>query len=120
MLFTPENIQSLEPGQIFVFGSNLEGIHTGGAAKLAHEEFGAIWGLGVGFAGQSYAIPTMGGYQQVKNYVGQFLRTAELIPGKTFLVTKIGCGIAGYKESKIAPLFAGAPENVILPEGWSK
>lgn len=93
-------IKSLRKNEIFVFGSNLEGHHMGGAAKQAAEQFGATWGVGVGFSGQTYAIPTMGGFDQIQDYVKQFLWNAQMFPEFTFLLTKIGCGIAGYEESE--------------------
>lgn len=111
-------IADLKENEVFVFGSNLEGLHGGGAARQAHEQFGAVWGVGAGLTGQCYAIPTMGGIEQIKLYVAQFLEVAEMLPHKSFLLTKIGCGIAGYSENEIAPLFKNAPENVIKPEGW--
>ncbi len=117
--FTPENIGHLEPGEIFVFGSNLHGLHQGGAARVAHRYFGAILGRGVGLQGQSYAIPTMqGGVETIKPYVDEFIEFAAAHPELTFYVTRIGCGIAGFKDEQIAPLFDGAfnMENVVLPE----
>ncbi len=115
----PDNIQSLEPNEVFVFGSNLQGQHGGGAARLAYNKFGAVWGLGVGLAGQTYAIPTMhGDINAIKPYVDQFIETARIMRDKKFLVTKIGCGIAGFSVSQIAPLFKDALEldNVALPQ----
>ena len=109
----------LKPNEIFVFGSNLAGAHGGGAARLAYERFGAIWGQGVGLQGQSYAIPTMqGGVETIKPYVDEFIRFAKQHPEQKFLVTKIGCGIAGFKVDEIAPLFYHAidSENIVLPK----
>ena len=117
--YTPERIMELKPNEIFVFGSNLAGAHGGGAAKLAYERFGAIWGQGVGLQGQSYAIPTMqGGVETIKPYVDEFIRFAKQHPEQKFLVTKIGCGIAGFKVDEIAPLFYHAidSENIVLPK----
>ena len=102
-----------------MFGSNLEGRHAGGAARIALNKFGAIWGVGVGKQGNSYAIPTMqGGVETIRPYVDQFIDYATHRPDLTFYVTRIGCGIAGFTESEIAPLFAQAIdiENIILPE----
>lgn len=116
---TPDHIAKLESDEVFVFGSNLQGHHGGGAARLAHEKFGAIWGLGVGLAGQSYAIPTMhGGVDAIKPYVDQFIEMAKVMRDKKFYVTKIGCGIAGFKVEQMAPLFKDALEleNVALPK----
>lgn len=117
--YTPEMIAQLAGNEVFVFGSNLAGRHGSGAARLAYNRFGAIWGIGVGLQGHSYAIPTMhGGVEAIKPYVDQFIDFACMHPQYTFLVTKIGCGIAGFAEYEIAPLFAGAIalENVILPK----
>ena len=116
--FTPNNITKLENNEVFVFGSNIEGHHGSGAARLAYEKFGAVWGLGVGLAGQSYAIPTMhGGVAAIKPYVDQFIEMAKVMKDKKFYVTKIGCGIAGFDVKEMAPLFNGALEleNVALP-----
>ena len=118
---TPEYIHELTPGEIFVFGSNLRGMHGGGAAYAAYQKFGAVMGQGVGLQGRSYAIPTMqGGVETIKPYVDEFIAFAKEHPELTFLVTRIGCGIAGFKDSQIAPLFEAAHdiENIILPEGW--
>ena len=118
---TPNNISNLRPGEIFVFGSNLEGRHAGGAARIAVNQFGAIWGQGVGLQGQSYAIPTMqGGVNTIQPYVDEFIIFAKEHPEMTFLVTRIGCGIAGFTPAEIAPLFTGAVkvENIHLPEDF--
>ena len=119
--YTPERISKLNPNEIFVFGSNLAGMHGGGAAWIAYERFGAIMGQGVGLQGQSYAIPTMqGGVETIKPYVDEFIEFASKHPEYKFLVTKIGCGIAGFRVEEIAPLFAEAidMDNVILPEDF--
>lgn len=120
--YTPENITHLEPDEIFVFGSNLEGIHAGGAAKVAVEKFGAKMGQGVGIQGQSYAIPTMqGGIETIKLYVDDFIDLAYEWDQNTFYVTRIGCGIAGFKDEEIAPLFDRAYDlyNVRLPKSFA-
>ena len=117
--YTPERITELKPNEIFVFGSNLAGAHGGGAAYIACRNFGAIWGQGVGLQGQSYAIPTMqGGVETIKPYVDEFIEFARQHPEYKFLVTRIGCGIAGFTDEEIAPLFVNAVdlENVILPK----
>ena len=119
--YTPDRITELKPNEIFVFGSNLAGSHGGGAARLAYNRFGAIWGQGVGLQGQSYAIPTMqGGIETIKPYVDEFIRFGKEYPELKFLVTKIGCGIAAFTPDEIAPLFKDAieVENVILPEDF--
>ena len=119
--YTPERISALRPNEIFVFGSNLAGMHGGGAARVAYDRFDAIWGQGVGLQGQSYAIPTMQGWvETIKPYVDEFVEFAAKHPEMKFLVTKIGCGIAGFRDEEIAPLFVGAidVENVILPKSF--
>lgn len=118
---TPEFITELKPNEIFVFGSNLGGMHGGGAARVAYLKFGAIMGQGVGLQGQSYAIPTMqGGVETIRPYVDEFIKFAEEHQDLTFLVTRIGCGIAGFMDEEISPLFAKAHDmdNIVLPEGW--
>jgi hypothetical protein len=118
---TPEHITSLQPNEIFVFGSNLRGMHGGGAAYIAYRKFGAIMGQGVGLQGRSYGIPTMqGGVETIKPYVDEFIAFAKEHQNLTFLVTRIGCGIAGFTDEEIAPLFETAHEveNIVLPEGW--
>ena len=119
--FTPDFITELKENEIFVFGSNLEGMHGGGAARLAYNKFGAIWGQGVGLQGQSYGIPTMhGGVEDIKPYVDEFIEFAKSHPELTFLVTRIGCGIAGFRDEEIAPLFKECieMENVCLPKSF--
>lgn len=115
---TPEFITTLQPDEVFVFGSNLQGYHAGGAAHIACQRFGAVWGQGVGIQGQSYAIPTMQGpVETIRPYVEQFIAYAAQHPGHRFLVTRIGCGIAGFSPEDIAPLFVDAArlDNVALP-----
>ncbi len=102
-----------------MFGSNLQGIHGGGAARIARECFGAIMGQGVGLQGQSYAIPTMqGGVKTIKPYVDEFIKFAQIHTEFYFLVTRIGCGIAGFRDEDIAPLFENAINlsNISLPK----
>lgn len=121
--YTPENITSLGKDEIFVFGSNLAGMHCGGAARTAVKHFGAIMGQGTGLQGQSYAIPTMqGGVDTIKPYVDEFLDLATEWDQTTFYVTRIGCGIAGFTDEEIAPLFSRALDlyNVVLPESFVK
>ena len=116
---SPRWIDSLEENEIFVFGSNLQGMHGGGAARVAHEKFGAVWREGIGLQGQSYAIPTMhGGVDVIAPYVNDFIAFAKEHPELKFLVTEIGCGIAGFRISEMAPLFKEAlkMENIYLPE----
>lgn len=130
MNITPEQINELQPNEIFVFGSNMQGNHAGGAAKFAVLHFGAKMGNPIGLQGQSYAIPTLytPGYredgsnrlpiEEIGKYVNQLLQFANEHPEMHFLVTPIGCGIAGFTESEIAPLFRNAigMENVSLPK----
>ena len=121
--FTPAWIKELKENEVFVFGSNLGGFHGGGAARVALEQFGAVWGQGVGLQGQSYAIPTMhGGVDVIKPYVDEFITFARGHRELKFLVTPIGCGIAGFTVEEMAPLFADAidDENIILPESFVK
>lgn len=120
--YTPERISILAENEIFVFGSNLAGAHAGGAARLAYERFGAEWGKGVGLQGKTYAIPTMqGGIETIKPYVDGFIRFANEHTELTFLVTRIGCGIAGFRDQEIAPLFRDAlnKDNITLPKEFA-
>ena len=118
---TPEYITTLGENEIFVFGSNLAGMHGGGAAYIALKKFGAKLGQGVGLQGQSYAIPTMqGGVETIAPYVNEFIAFAREHPELHFLVTRIGCGIAGFDASDIAPLFRAATDipNISLPRDF--
>ena len=119
--YTPEMITELKENEIFVFGSNLAGAHGGGAARVAYNKFGAVWGQGVGLQGQSYGIPTMhGGVKDIEPYVNQFIQFASEHPELFFYVTPIGCGIAGFSPSEIAPLFKDCltMKNVALPKSF--
>ena len=119
--YTPGFIRELKENEIFVFGSNLAGMHAGGAARVAVDKFGAVWGQGVGMQGQCYAIPTMqGGVETIKPYVDEFIAYASQHPELKFFVTRIACGIAGFTAQEIAPLFAAAidVENIILPRDF--
>ena len=120
-VYTPDNITHLEQDDVFVFGSNLAGMHCGGAARVARERFGAKMGQGEGLQGQSYAIPTMqGGVDTIKPYVDRFIDFARECDQNTFYVTRIGCGIAGFTDEQIAPLFKEALKlyNVRLPKSF--
>lgn len=120
-VYSNDNITHLEPNEIFVFGSNLQGYHGAGAARMALDKFGAVWGQGVGLQGQSYAIPTMeGGVETIKPYVDEFIDFAKQHPEYQFLLTRVGCGIAGFTNEEIAPLFGEALklENVIFPKAF--
>lgn len=109
---------------IFVFGSNLAGRHGKGAALFARYNHGAVYGCGVGLQGQSYAIPTKDEYlrtlllETIQGYVRTFLAFANENQWMTFNVTRIGCGLAGYTDHQIAPMFQGASLNCNLPENW--
>lgn len=127
MKHTPEFVSELTENQIFVFGSNLAGKHNGGGAKIALEKFGAIYGQAIGIQGQSYAIPTLGinfeklSLDEIASYVKKFLYYAFINSEKEFIVTEIGCGIAGYKHEQIAPLFLQflplkSLPNIVLPK----
>lgn len=111
-------------GRIFVFGSNLAGIHGAGAAAYAMRYYNAVYGCGEGIQGNSYGIPTKDRRIQtlpldkIQQHVTTFIEYAQANPDKEFNVTRIGCGLAGYTDTDIAPLFKGAPENCYLPEGW--
>ena len=117
---TPDMITRLAPNEVFVFGSNEQGLHYGGAAKAAVENFGAIMGQGNGLQGKSYAIPSMSGIGVMGEYVKEFSEFAKAHPEKRFLVTEIGCGIAGYSIGEVAPLFECCRdvENVTLPASF--
>lgn len=119
--YTPDFIRELKPDEIFVFGSNIHGMHGGGAARVAYNQFGAEWGVGEELTGQCYALPTMeGGVDYIGEKVQAFLACARQHPDLTFLVTRIACGIAGFRDEEIAPLFQDAIGmlNVILPESF--
>lgn len=115
-----DRIDHLEENEIFVFGSNASGYHSGGAAAYAMRKFGAIWGQGEGLQGQSYAIPTMEGIAEMSEAIRRFTSFAAEHPELRFLVTRVGCGVAGYSVSQIAPLFKECIplENVALPSDF--
>lgn len=122
---TPDNITELEPNQIFVFGSNLSGHHAGGAARLAHDKFGAEMNVGEGLTGRCcYAFPTLGYDMQKRGGLNlnisknRLFSTARALPEKTFLLTKVGCGIANYSEEEMAKLFENSPSNIVKPKNW--
>lgn len=119
---TPHHIAQLKPNEVFVFGSNAQGMHYGGAAAFAVAHFGAVMGNGEGMQGQTYAIPTMEGLDNLRPAVERFIEFAKTHTEQTFLVTPIGCGIAGYKPEDIAPMFAEALPlaNVYLPQSFIK
>lgn len=110
--------------EIFVFGSNLAGRHGKGAARFAKEHHGAVYGIGTGLQGDSYAIPTKDERLRtlplitIRAHVEAFKKMARSFPSWTFNVTRVGCGLAGYSDDDIAPMFHDAPMNCKLPEGW--
>ena len=123
--YTPDYIDSLLPKQIFVFGSNALGYHTGGASGTARKKFGAVWGQAEGLQGQCYAIPVDYGKNvrkdgEVRAAVGRFVTFAKEHPDLFFLVTRVGCGIAGYHDDEMAQFFIDALElkNVSLPKSF--
>lgn len=126
MRFTPEKITTLGENEIFVFGSNLAGIHGAGAARLAMDRFGAVFGKGIGLFGKTYALPTKDRHietlplEEIQKMVDYFIDYASVHVSLVFLVTKVGCGLAGYTEEQIAPLFKKALQypNIILPESF--
>lgn len=120
-----------DPDLVFVFGSNLAGRHGAGAAAHASKFHEAYWGTGIGVNSlikkpSSYAIPTKDSdlvslpIRSIKASVKVFLDYATSQPSLTFDITRIGCGLAGYTDKDIAPMFANAPENCLLPEEWKK
>ena len=115
---TPDMIDHLAENEVFVFGSNAQGNHAGGAAAFAVQHFGALMGQGEGLQGQSYAIPTTGGIGLFAQAVQRFTDYAAAHPDRRFLVTRVGCGNAGYNVHEVAPLFTNAirHENICLPE----
>ena len=113
-------IESLAPGEVFVFGSNASGAHGGGAARFALDRFGAVWGQSEGLQGQSYGIDTMSGLEVFEDQAARFGEFAQQHPELRFLVTEVGCGIAGYKPDQVARFFRGVPDNVVLPEAFTR
>jgi hypothetical protein len=109
---------------IFVFGSNLSGIHGKGAALHAKNYFGAEYGVGVGRTGNAYAIPTKNEYikslplKYIESYIKNFIKYAVAHPELNFRVTRVGCGLAGYRDEQIAPMFRHYPPNCIMPDSW--
>lgn len=110
--------------QVFVFGSNEAGVHGAGAARVAYEKHGARWGKGFGHYGDSFAIPTKSPsietleLNTIRKYVEAFLQYAAAHKDLTFKVTRIGCGLAGYRDTDIAPMFWEAPSNCIFDNAW--
>lgn len=135
--FTPENIEGLKENEIFVFGSNTQGQHHGGAARVAFEKFGAEWGVGRGLTGKSYAIPTLDDNRnkvsrnELLNSFADFIKFASYNKDLTFYLTKVGCGIAGWNIEEVKELFHNAilfmkqdegidsPNNLIIPREFA-
>ncbi|APX62400.1 A1S_2505 family phage non-structural protein [Acinetobacter schindleri] len=117
-------VKSLPENTVFVFGSNMAGLHAGGAARTALEHFGAVEGVGRGWSGQSYAIPTMNEHlqqmplSQIQHYIDDFKIYTKNHPKNNYFLTSVGCGIAGYKVEEIAPMFKGISHNVIFPQSF--
>lgn len=117
---------SPEKGWVFVFGSNQAGYHAGGAARAAADNFGAEWGVGEGPTGDAYALPTMNkelerrDLDAIEDSVQLFVMHAQSRPDHMFFVTRVGCGIAGFGDDQIAPMFRGAPDNCSFAEGWRR
>mgnify|MGYP003336258263 CR=1 FL=1 len=124
MKYTPDTIMRLGKDEIFVFGSNLAGIHGAGAAKLAVEKFGAIMGQGEGLQGQSYAFPTKNeqieslSLSEIDASIDNLILCCHKNPQLTFYLTKVGCGLAGYTVEEIANRFKTfrLPSNLIIPK----
>ena len=136
--FTPEHIEDLHPNEVFVFGSNANGNHYGGAANLAYQRFGAVWGIGEGLRGNSYALPTLNRSMErvsvgaLKQAFKHLFQEIDFNPELCFLLTKVGCGIAGYTVEEVARAFwesvnsfyngrwttyvGSLPEGLIIPE----
>jgi len=121
MKYTPDHIIELKPNEVFVFGSNLAGIHGAGAARFAHKVFGAKFGVGIGMTGRCYALPTKDEniwtlpLTEIQGHIIDFLDFAKENPDKTFLLTPVGCGLAGWTPEDVAPMFKNYPSNVIIP-----
>jgi hypothetical protein len=118
--------EGMQEGMTFCFGSNISGRHGKGAALTARNKYGAVYGVGYGKQGDSFAIPTKDENLRVlslaliKQYVDKFIIYALKHPEEIFYCTRIGCGLSGYKDHQIGPMFIGAPDNCILPDGWGK
>jgi len=109
---------------IFVFGSNLSGIHGAGAARTAYKLYGAKWGIGEGLTGRSYALPTVGynitpiTLDEIQTYILNFIQFARKRSDLTFQITQVGCGLGGFHKNEIAPMFYMAPENCWFDSSW--
>jgi hypothetical protein len=111
---------------IFVFGSNLAGRHGKGAALFAQDVYGAVYGVGIGRTGKAYAIPTKDeelntlALEYIGHHVKAFIEYARHYKDETFFVTRVGCGLAGYTDAEIAPMFRGSPDNCIFDIAWKE
>lgn len=111
-------------GEIWVFGSNTRGAHGAGAARVAYQTFGAVYGVGFGMTGNSYAIPTKDHYINtlsiavIKDHIDEFVRYVKSTPDTEYFLTAVGCGLAACDPATIAPLFAPPLNNVSYPEQW--
>jgi hypothetical protein len=120
----PGHAHTPDDDRVFVFGSNILGLHGGGAAYYAHSKLGAEWGVGEGPTGRTYALPTCFepgmpvDMMTLEVAVDCFLDYAHLSPAERFFVSEVGCGLAGFYACEVAPLFVDAPENCDLPPGW--
>jgi len=124
MKFHKDGSRPMSGTTVFVFGSNLAGRHGSGAARAARENYGAEYGKGVGRTNQAYAIPTLNGdlkklsLSAISVHVSNFLAYTLLHPELEFFVTRIGCVLAGYSNSEIAPMFKAFPDNCSFAEEW--
>ncbi|WP_234265096.1 A1S_2505 family phage non-structural protein [Hydrogenophaga sp. NFH-34] len=124
--YHPDNTMPKGNGWVYVFGSNLAGRHGAGAAKAAHVNFGAKYGVGEGPTGKAYAIPTKDRHlktlslDEVRDGILAFINFAHSKPETLFFITRIGCGLANFDDDDIAPCFVGAPENCSFPEPWRR
>jgi len=118
-------ITSLKENEIFIFGSNMKGLHIGGAAKQAYEQFGADWGIAEGLSGRTYAFPTLEpemtqrGIKALERSRDRLFATARALSEKTFLLTAVGTGIAQYEVAVMKKLFENPPSNIILPSEFN-
>jgi hypothetical protein len=126
MIFHKDGSQPTNPDAIFVFGSNLRGVHGAGAAAAARKNYGALYGIGSGLVRKSYAIPTKDyeiksmPLEKIKPYVESFVEFTKNNPDMFFFVTRVGCGLAGNKDEDMAPMFSGCGDNCSFAENWKE
>ena len=124
--FHKDGTKPINPNTIFVFGSNLAGRHGAGAAKAAHDYYGAVYGVGEGLTGRSYALPTVDNnicmlpLVDITGAVARFKEFATNNPDMQFFMTRVGCVLAGYSNEIIAPMFKGCSNNVDFPQDWKE